>query len=401
MVLVDRVWRGQTRKLLLHADRNGFFYVLDRVTGEFLPATPFVYQNWNKGFDAKGRPIVVPGSNSSPEGTFLVYPTLVGGTNFQPPSYSPITGLFYLAVRGRGTAVRERSGRYDRGQAVHRAAAGGSARRRSASPDDPPPRRASRRSMRTRARRMGLQDLSGIADERRPGHGGNVLFGSIRDGNLAALDARTGKHLWHFQTGAVIAATPISYAVDGRQYVAVAAGNSSTASRCRNRERMRVAGLRSHAFVWWMSCRSTGGGDPAVRCQAEPAKSFSSPIAKEPDNRLDHTRASATNAFEMKVKGHNVLRYPHALDRGIQGEAWARVASRSWRPGPTGSTNKAFYANGKRYRVRHVARQRPRADSHSRLSADHGSVAGDRGRRATIGRRGSRAGSNSLASRRG
>jgi outer membrane protein assembly factor BamB len=55
--------------------------------------------------------------------------------------------------------------------------------------------------------------------------GGNVLFGSIRDGNVAALDARTGKHLWHFQTGAVIAATPISYAVDGRQYMAVAAGN--------------------------------------------------------------------------------------------------------------------------------------------------------------------------------
>jgi outer membrane protein assembly factor BamB len=55
--------------------------------------------------------------------------------------------------------------------------------------------------------------------------GGNVLFGSIRDGNVAALDARSGKHLWHFQTGAVIAATPISYSVDGRQYMAVAAGN--------------------------------------------------------------------------------------------------------------------------------------------------------------------------------
>ena len=105
MVLVDRMWRGQPRKLLLHADRNGFFYVLDRVTGEFLQATPFVYQNWNKGFDAKGRPIVVPGSNSSPEGTFLVYPTLVGGTNYQPPSYSPITGCFYLEYAESGSST--------------------------------------------------------------------------------------------------------------------------------------------------------------------------------------------------------------------------------------------------------------------------------------------------------
>ena len=61
MVLVDRPWQGRPRKLLLHADRNGPFYVLDRVTGEFLSGTPFIYQNWNKGFDTKGRPTPVPG----------------------------------------------------------------------------------------------------------------------------------------------------------------------------------------------------------------------------------------------------------------------------------------------------------------------------------------------------
>src|SRR5262249_33068987 len=87
LVLVDRVWHGQPRKLLLHADRNGMFYVLDRTNGAFLGATPFVYQNWNTGFDSKGRPIVVPGSNSSREGSFFVSPTLGGGTNFQAPSY--------------------------------------------------------------------------------------------------------------------------------------------------------------------------------------------------------------------------------------------------------------------------------------------------------------------------
>src|SRR5262245_25857754 len=102
MVLVDRVWRGQPRKLLLHADRNGHFYVLDRVTGEFLSGTPFIYQNWNTGFDARGRPMPVPGSNSSAEGSFLVYPTPGGATNYQAPSYSPANGLFYLAYSEAG-----------------------------------------------------------------------------------------------------------------------------------------------------------------------------------------------------------------------------------------------------------------------------------------------------------
>ena len=76
VMLVDREWQGQTRKLLLHADRNGMFYVLDRTNGAFLSGTPFVYQNWNRGFDGKGRPIAIAGSNSSPEGSFFVYPTV-------------------------------------------------------------------------------------------------------------------------------------------------------------------------------------------------------------------------------------------------------------------------------------------------------------------------------------
>src|SRR5262249_58399821 len=101
-ILVDRVWRGEERKLLLHADRNGMFYVLDRTNGKFLAGTPFVHQNWNRGLDANGRPIQVPGSNSSAEGSFLVYPSLGGATNFQAPSYSPITGWFYLAYSESG-----------------------------------------------------------------------------------------------------------------------------------------------------------------------------------------------------------------------------------------------------------------------------------------------------------
>src|SRR5262245_54359076 len=225
MILVDRMWKGKPRKLLLHADRNGFFYVLDRVTGEFLQATPVVYQNWNKGFDAKGRPIEVPGANSSPDGTFLVYPTLVGGTNYQPPSYSPLTGFFYLQYAESGQQYVSGPAEYGRGQQyIGRAQGRGAPPARGA--NDPPPSAGIKAlDVDTGKTVWDFKIFQGSLTNGVLATGGNVVFGSIRDGNVAALDARTGKHLWHFQTGAVIAATPISYAVDGRQYMAVAAGN--------------------------------------------------------------------------------------------------------------------------------------------------------------------------------
>ena len=95
MVLIDRAGK----KLLLHADRNGFFYTLDRASGKFIAASPFVRQTWAKGFDAQGRPIVNPGWDATPEGSAPISPDIAGGTNFQAPSYSPITGLMYLAYR--------------------------------------------------------------------------------------------------------------------------------------------------------------------------------------------------------------------------------------------------------------------------------------------------------------
>ena len=95
MVLVDRMWHGQQRKLLLHADRNGVFYVIDRATGKFLAASPFVRATWVKGWDAEGRPITTENWRASPEGA-TVYPSLGGGSNFQAPSYSPQTGWMYF-----------------------------------------------------------------------------------------------------------------------------------------------------------------------------------------------------------------------------------------------------------------------------------------------------------------
>jgi len=225
MVLVDRMWRGENRKLLMHADRNGHFYVLDRTNGKFLMGTPFIYQNWNAGFDANGRPQHIPGTNTSPKGSVLVYPTLGGGTNFQAPSYSPQTGWFYLAFAEGGQVYTSAPQTITRGQQyLGRGRAAG-----------PPPARGSNQP----APNAGIKALDpetgktmwsyplyqGSLTNGVLATAGNVVFVSSRDGNIFALDGKTGKYLWHFQTGGNHQASPMSYAVDGKQYVALAAGN--------------------------------------------------------------------------------------------------------------------------------------------------------------------------------
>jgi PQQ-dependent dehydrogenase (methanol/ethanol family) len=225
VVLVDRMWHGQMRKLLLHADRNGMFYVLDRTDGRFLSATPFVYQNWNTGTDAGGRPIVVPGSNSRPEGSFFVYPSLVGGTNFQAPSYSPATGWLYLQYRENGQVYVSAPQPFEEGrQYIGR----NSGAPRAAPKPGEPAQSAGIKALdpETGKTVWDFKIFQGSLTNGVLATAGNVVFGGVRDGNIVALDARSGKYLWHFQTGATIAASPISYAIDGRQFVAIAAGNT-------------------------------------------------------------------------------------------------------------------------------------------------------------------------------
>ena len=106
-VLADMEWKGQPRKVMLWANRNGLMYVLDRVTGQFLFGKPFVEVNWMSGFDEKGRPMRVPCKVPTPEGA-LVKPTVLGATNWYPPSYSPRTGLFYISSwENTGTIATE------------------------------------------------------------------------------------------------------------------------------------------------------------------------------------------------------------------------------------------------------------------------------------------------------
>ncbi|OLC35913.1 MAG: hypothetical protein AUH28_06765 [Acidobacteria bacterium 13_1_40CM_56_16] len=225
VVLVDRMWRGQNRKLLLHADRNGTFYVLDRTNGKFLSGTPFVYQNWNKGFDASGRPIQVLGSNSSPEGSFFVYPSIGGATNFQAPSYSSMTGRFYLAYSESGQQYISAPAAFEAGrQYIGRGRTAAPAVARSNEPQpsagikalDP---ETGRTIWDFKLARPSLQN--GVMAT-----AGGVVFAASRDGDLIALDAQTGTSLWRYQTGGNMRASPMSFAVEDRQYVAIASGDT-------------------------------------------------------------------------------------------------------------------------------------------------------------------------------
>ena len=224
MMLVDRMWQGQNRKLLLHADRNAHFYVIDRTTGKFLAAWPFVYQNWNAGFDANGRPMPVPGSNSSPEGSFFVYPTGGGATNWQSPSYSPLTGYFYLEYSENGAQYVSAPQVIEKGREwLGRGRASTPAVRK---PNEPPASAGVKAlDVETGKTVWDYKLFQGSLSNGVLATAGGILFASARDGNLMALDAKTGQHLWHYQTGGGHAAAPMSYAVDGRQYIALSAGN--------------------------------------------------------------------------------------------------------------------------------------------------------------------------------
>jgi alcohol dehydrogenase (cytochrome c) len=113
-VLADLQIDGRTRKTLVTANRNGFYYVLDRVTGEFIRAAPYAKQTWAKGIDARGRPEVLPDTEPTAEGN-LVYPSLQGSTNWPSPSFSAQTGMFYVPVREMGSYYYKTDVAYEAG----------------------------------------------------------------------------------------------------------------------------------------------------------------------------------------------------------------------------------------------------------------------------------------------
>jgi alcohol dehydrogenase (cytochrome c) len=224
-VLADLTWRGEERKVMLWANRNGLMYVLDRVTGEFLLGKPYVATNWMDGFDEKGRPQRVPGMVPTPEGT-LIRPHVHGATNWAPPSFSPRTGLFYVA-HWENSGIIVVTGEFPKPVGIN-----------------------------TRQTTMGQVELQPFFNNDEEAYGviraydpetltpvwehrmaditwggvvstaGDVVFGGGREGYFLALHAATGELLWKAPLGGQINSGPQTFAVDGRQYVTVAAGSA-------------------------------------------------------------------------------------------------------------------------------------------------------------------------------
>jgi len=220
-VVVDADWDGQRRPLLLHADRNGFFYVFDRRDGTLLLARPFVrHLTWASGIGSDGRPIRVPGQEPSIEGT-KVCPSQDGATNWFAPSFSPQTGLYYVQTFEKCSIYTKRAGDV---WASGRPYLGGSQR---VAPE-PTPRRVLRAiDIRTGQIRWELpQPGPAMSWGGTLSTATGLVFVAEEGGALMAVDAATGEPLWSFQTSQVWRASPMTYMFDGRQHVAIASGNT-------------------------------------------------------------------------------------------------------------------------------------------------------------------------------
>ena len=229
-VLVDMEWEGRAREVMLWANRNGFYYVLDRVTGEFLQGQPFVEVNWASGLDDNGRPVRIPGMVPTREGT-LIFPGNQGGTNWYSPSYSPRTGLFYIPswLNYSSLYVKEPDV-YVEGETF----TGGGPRRTGPATRSGPINYGTEEEGYGAVRAIDPEtgevvwqfDMGDFTDAGVLTTASDVLFSGGREGYFFALDARYGSLLWRTSVGGRVLSGAMSYMVNGRQYVAVAAGNA-------------------------------------------------------------------------------------------------------------------------------------------------------------------------------
>jgi PQQ-dependent dehydrogenase (methanol/ethanol family) len=212
IVLVDGKWKGMDRKLLLHANRNGFLYVLDRATGKPLLATQMVRKvTWASGISTDTwTPQLLPANETTTEGT-VTCPAVRGATNWYSTAYSSITRLYYvMTVEDCTTYIKAQDAGY----------------RRYNNPADPAQKILRAFDIETGKEAWQIvlpgpvqSNYSGVLSNA----GGLVFFGES-SGGFAAVDAATGKYLWHFETNHAIKASPMAYLAGGRQYIAIAAG---------------------------------------------------------------------------------------------------------------------------------------------------------------------------------
>jgi alcohol dehydrogenase (cytochrome c) len=218
-ILADIPIAGQPRKVVMFANRNGFYYTLDRTTGKVITAKPFVTTTWAKEIGRDGRPIEFPGHTPNEEGE-VTCPDITGGTNFWPPAFDPSTRTFFVNAREACMTYyawkpeykpgeRFTGGAGQRGQQIYGAL-------RALDPA------TGERKWEFRYLTPSTAGLLTTAS--------GLIFSGDADGNLLALDSRGGKLLWRYQMGAPMHGTsPTTYMLDGRQHLLVPAGTTLTA----------------------------------------------------------------------------------------------------------------------------------------------------------------------------
>jgi alcohol dehydrogenase (cytochrome c) len=220
-MLVDTTIDGVARRTIAWANRNGFYYVLDRTTGEFITAKPFVQVNWAEGIDAKGRPILAQAGKVS-QGGKLTHPGVGGGTNWQPAAYNPQLGLIFVHANDQGSvftkASVERVARGDQGFFVASGAENSEAPLVTVRALDvvSGQRRWEYASPVTQA----VGGFTGLLTT-----AGGLVFGAS-GGHAFAVDAATGREVWNLFLGGTTRAPPVSFELDGRQMVAIWAGRA-------------------------------------------------------------------------------------------------------------------------------------------------------------------------------
>lgn len=205
------------RKLVTFANRNAFYYVLDRITGEFILGKAYAKQTWAKGLDDSGRPIRLPNTAPTLEGT-RVWPSVSGSNNWYSPSYSPRTGFLYVATREAGSLYFTGEAEYKEGEQFN----GGGFRSIPGEPEWDAVRAFNPATGELAwEHKLFSPPWAGLLST-----AGNLVFGSTSEGQVYALQASIGKPLWRFQAGGMARSNPMSYTSDGKQYVAVAMGNA-------------------------------------------------------------------------------------------------------------------------------------------------------------------------------
>jgi alcohol dehydrogenase (cytochrome c) len=218
--LIDATWQGRPRKLLVQANRNGFFYVLDRTDGKFLLGKQYAKNvTWARGLTPEGRPIVVPNMEPSLDGK-RVCPSLEGSSNWYSTSFNPTTGLYYVQTNDKCGIFTQTPMEWEAGKGFM----GGSFKQ---APDEPAQRVLRAFDIQT-GRVVWELPQTGAVDSwgGTLGTAGGIVFFGEDSGALMAADAANGKPLWSFQTSQLWKASPMTYMFDNTQYVAVATGSN-------------------------------------------------------------------------------------------------------------------------------------------------------------------------------